>query len=198
VRQLQLTLERWRWVPHKFPTPPIIVNIPEFRLRAFSDSYLPELDMKVVVGRAYRHRTPVFAAELTHAIFRPYWNVPLSIVRGEVLPVLERTALTDAYRDFQIVTPDGMVLTNHGASDRTLSMLCSGRLLIRQPPGTKIALGLVKFIFPNDNSVYLHDTPTQHLFSNARRNFSHGCIRVEKPTGLAETRNGPLNGLRRR
>jgi len=186
VRQLQLTLERWRWVPHKFPRPPIVVNIPEFRLRALGDSYLTELDMKVVVGKAYRHRTPVFAAELTHVIFRPYWNVPLSIVRGEVLPVLERTGLTAAYRDFQIVTPDGTVVTNHGVSDRTISLLRSGKLLIRQLPGPKNALGLVKFMFPNDNNVYLHDTPTQHLFSEARRDFSHGCIRVEKPKALAE------------
>jgi murein L,D-transpeptidase YcbB/YkuD len=186
VRQLQLTLERWRWVPHTFPRPPIVVNIPEFRLRALSDSYLTELDMKVVVGKAYRHRTPVFAAELTHVIFRPYWNVPLSIVRGEVLPVLERTGLTAAYRDFQIVTPDGTVVTNHRVSDRTISLLRSGKLLIRQLPGPKNALGLVKFIFPNDNNVYLHDTPTQHLFSKVRRDFSHGCIRVEKPKALAE------------
>ena len=186
VRQLQLTLERWRWVPHNFPRPPIVVNVPEFRLRALSDSYLTELDMKVVVGKAYRHRTPVFGAELTHVIFRPYWNVPLSIVRGEVLPVLERTGLTAAYRDFQIVTPDGTVVTNHGVSDRTISLLRSGKLLIRQLPGPKNALGLVKFMFPNDNNVYLHDTPTQHLFSEARRDFSHGCIRVEKPKALAE------------
>lgn len=186
VRQLQLTLERWRWVPRNFRRPPLVVNIPEFRLRGLNNSYLTELDMKVVVGKAYRHRTPVFAAELKHVIFRPYWNVPLSIVRGEFLPVLEREGLTKAYRDFQIVTPDGTVVTEAEVSDRTLSLLRRGKLLIRQLPGPKNALGVIKFIFPNENNVYLHDTPAQHLFSKARRDFSHGCIRVEKPQALAE------------
>jgi L,D-transpeptidase YcbB len=191
VRQLQLTLERWRWVPHAFPQPPIVVNIPEFRLRALNNSYLTGLDMKVVVGKAYRHRTPVFAAELKHVIFRPYWNVPLSIVRAELLPVLARKRTHES--DFQIVTPEGTVVMERPVSDRTLSQLRSGKLLLRQTPGAKNALGRVKFIFPNDNNVYLHDTPTQHLFAKPRRDFSHGCIRVEKPQALAEwvLRNDP-------
>ncbi len=193
VRQLQLTLERWRWVPHDFPRPPIVVNIPEFRLRGLNNAYLTELDMKVVVGKAYRHRTPVFAAELKHVIFRPYWNVPLSIVRSEILPALQRTGSSEAYRDFQIVTPDGTVTREHAVSDRTLSLLRNGKWRIRQLPGPENALGLVKFIFPNDNDVYLHDTPAQHLFSKMRRDFSHGCIRVERPQALAEwvLRNNP-------
>jgi murein L,D-transpeptidase YcbB/YkuD len=187
VRQLKLTLERWRWVPHEFSRPPIVVNIPEFKLRALDQSYVTGLDMKVVVGKAYRHRTPVFAGELKYVIFRPYWNVPLSIVRAEVLPVIARSrSLEGAYGDFQIITHEGAVVTERPLSNRTLSQLRSGKLWIRQLPGPKNALGLVKFIFPNDNSVYLHDTPSQQLFSKPRRDFSHGCIRLEKPQALAE------------
>ena len=187
VLQLRLTLERWRWVPHEFSRPPIVVNIPEFKLRALDQSYITGLDMKVVVGKAYRHRTPVFAGELKYVIFRPYWNVPLSIARAEVLPVIARSRLLEgAYADFQIITPEAAVVTERPLSNQTLARLRSGKLWIRQLPGPKNALGLVKFIFPNDNNVYLHDTPSQQLFSKPRRDFSHGCIRLEKPQALAE------------
>ena len=90
VTQLQLTLERLRWLPHQFQRPPIIVNIPEFRLRAVDEKYHWTLFMRVVVGKAYRHQTPVFASDIKFVIFRPYWNVPLSIVRAEMLPHIEK------------------------------------------------------------------------------------------------------------
>lgn len=193
VRQLQLTLERWRWVPHQFLSPPIVVNIPEFVLRAVNDSYLTEFAMKVIVGKAYRHRTPVFAAELKHVIFQPYWNVPLNIQRAELLPALARNRSYGAYSDFQIVTPAGKVVSERALTDTLLSQLRTGKLHLRQLPGPRNALGRVKFIFPNDQDVYMHDTPARHLFSKPRRDFSHGCIRVENPQALAEwvLRNNP-------
>lgn len=185
IRQLELTLERWRWVPHSFSRPPIVVNIPEFQLRALNDSYGTELEMKVVVGKAYRHQTPVFAADMREVIFRPYWNVPRSIQRTELVPKLDQGASYLAHNGYEIVTPQGTVVMNKALDDAMMAQLRSGRLRIRQTPGPKNALGLVKFLFPNEHDVYLHATPATELFSKFRRDFSHGCIRVEKPQQLA-------------
>jgi murein L,D-transpeptidase YcbB/YkuD len=184
VRQIQLTLERWRWAPLSFPRPPIVVNIPEFRLRALDDRYEPELEMKVVVGGAYRHQTPVFTNDMTHVIFRPYWNVPLSIQRAELVPKIANDPFYLAENDYEIVSARG-VLADAPIGGDVLNELRSGKLAIRQRPGKKNALGFVKFMFPNEYNVYLHGTPAQALFSKSRRDFSHGCIRVEKPEELA-------------
>jgi len=184
VRQLQLTLERWRWVPANFSRPPIVVNIPEFRLRALNDHYETDLEMKVVVGGAYRHQTPVFADEMTHVIFRPYWNVPRSIQRAELVPKIADQASYLVENDYEIVDSRGGLFEG-AITDQTLTQLRSGKLGIRQRPGQKNALGFVKFMFPNQYNVYLHGTPAKGLFSRSRRDFSHGCIRVEKPDELA-------------
>jgi len=185
VLQLQLALERWRWVPHTLPQPPIVINIPEFVLRAVNDSYRTELEMKVIVWKAYRHQTPVFAAAMNQVVFRPYWNVPLSIQRAELVPKIERDPSYLSKNQFEVVTPQNKVVTD-GIMDRTiLGQLRSGKLHIRQLPGPENALGLVAFMFPNEHDVYLHGTPAMELFSRARRDFSHGCIRAEKPQQLA-------------
>ena len=110
VRQQQLALERWRWIPEEFTRPPLIVSIPEFRLHAYNDRYQPELEMKVVVGRAYRHQTPIFADEMTLVIFRPYWHVPLSIQLAELVPKLKRDPAYFETNDYQIVDADGRAL----------------------------------------------------------------------------------------
>ena len=184
VRQIELTLERWRWAPSSFSRPPIVVNIPEFRLRALNDRYESELEMKVVVGGAYRHQTPVFADDMTHVIFRPYWNVPLSIQRAELVPKIAHDSQYLGQNEYEIVDARGGV-QDGAVSGAVLAQLRSGKLAIRQRPGAKNALGLVKFMFPNQYNVYLHGTPAQALFSRPRRDFSHGCIRVEKPDELA-------------
>lgn len=186
VHQLQLTLERWRWMPHTFARPPIVVNIPEFELRASDQSYTTALEMKVVVGQAYRRETPIFAADLKYVIFHPYWNVPPSITRAELLPKIERDRGYLAANGYEVVTPEDQVVENGSVDDAVLAQLHSGKLSIRQIPGPKNALGSVKFLFPNEYNVYLHDTPSTVLFSRARRDFSHGCIRVEKPALLAQ------------
>ena len=186
VRQLQLTLERWRWVPHRFPRPPIVVNIPEFELRALDGSYKTELAMKVVVGKAYRHQTPVFMANMTYVTFRPYWNVPLSIQRAELIPKIEKDPAYLEKNRYEVVTPQNQVVTGGNVDKGTLAELRSGALHIRQIPGPENALGLVAFMFPNENDVYLHGTPAMELFARSRRDFSHGCIRAEKPEELAD------------
>ncbi len=188
VRQLELTLERYRWMPPHFPEPPLIVNIPEFQLRTFHwepAGLRGHLMMNVVVGKAYHHHTPVFADNMRYVVFRPYWNVPPSIQRSELVPKIRRDRNYLAEKGFEVTTTRGEVVTDGAVTDEVLSGLAAGALSIRQKPGPKNALGLIKFIFPNSYNVYLHSTPAPELFSRARRDFSHGCIRVEDPVGLA-------------
>ena len=186
ILQLRLTMERWRWAPHSFTQPPIVVNIPEFRLRALNPQYRTELEMKVVVGSAYGdHQTPVFAAYMRYLIFQPYWDVPYSISRKELAPKIEKDRTYLAKNDYEVVTEQGKVVGDESVDDTTLAQIRSGALRVRQVPGPKNALGLVKFLLPNEHDVYLHDTPATELFSKTRRDFSHGCIRVEKPEDLA-------------
>jgi murein L,D-transpeptidase YcbB/YkuD len=182
VEQLALTIERWRWLPHRFAAPPLVVNIPEFRLHV-ADPERP-LSMKVVVGRAYRFRTPVFAAVMTHVIFRPYWNVPLTIQRDELVPHVQKDHGWLAAGDYEVLDAAGRVVHVTVTAD-IVDRLHSGALRLRQKPGPRNALGLVKFVFPNAYGVYLHDTPSPELFARSRRDFSHGCIRVEEPVELA-------------
>jgi murein L,D-transpeptidase YcbB/YkuD len=193
VRQLQLTLERWRWLPAEFSAPPIIVNIPDFRLRALDESNNVALDMRVVVGKAMRTQTPVFTREMSYVVLRPYWNVPPSILRGEIAPAIQRDRGYIARKNYEVTTHDGKVVTSGDISDEVLAQLRAGKLAVRQKPGSANALGLVKLIFPNEHNVYLHSTPSPDLFSRSRRDFSHGCIRVEKPAELAAwaLRNNP-------
>jgi len=184
VAQLESTLERWRWVTGELAPPYLVVNIPEFALRAFNEDYQKALSMKVVVGKAYRHETPTFLSMLSTVIFRPYWNVPAEIQVQELLPDIEKkpTYLTD--NDYEVVDSSGNIVTDGPASDETIEGLRTGNLSIRQRPGLKNALGLIKFEFPNPFDVYMHGTPATALFSRSRRDFSHGCIRVEDPVGL--------------
>jgi L,D-transpeptidase YcbB len=185
VQQLQLTLERYRWIPPDFPEPPIIVNIPEFQLRTMRRQPATYLAMRVVVGKAMRTQTPVFAENMKYLIFRPYWLVPTSILRNELIPKARRDPNYLGAKGFEVVDGSGNIVPSSPASDDVISGLRSGSLRVRQKPGPKNALGLVKFIFPNQYNVYLHSTPEQELFSRSRRDFSHGCIRVEKPADLA-------------
>jgi murein L,D-transpeptidase YcbB/YkuD len=185
VRQLQLTLERWRWLPAEFSAPPIIVNIPDFRLRALDENNKVVMDMRVVVGKAMRTQTPVFSRDMIYVVLRPYWNVPPSILRGEIVPAIGRDRGYIARKNYEVTTFDGKVVTSGDVSDNVLAQLRAGKLTVRQKPGPANALGLVKLIFPNEHNVYLHSTPSQDLFSRSRRDFSHGCIRVEKPAELA-------------
>jgi len=193
VLQLQLTLERWRWLPAEFSAPPIIVNIPDFRLRALDEKNNVVMDMRVVVGKAMRTQTPVFTREMTYVVLRPYWNVPPSILRGEIVPNIQRDRSYIARKNYEVTTNDGKVVTSGEISDDVLAQLRAGKLAVRQKPGPANALGLVKLIFPNEFNVYLHSTPSPELFSRSRRDFSHGCIRVEKPAELATwaLRNNP-------
>jgi murein L,D-transpeptidase YcbB/YkuD len=190
VRQLELALERWRRRPYDPARPAIVLNLPEFRLRAFGGANAagrdPELEMKVVVGQAPEHKTPVLRSQLEIVIFLPYWTVPASIQRNELLPEIKRDPSWVSANNFELVTPQGEVAGDRTVSEHMLSELRKGELLLRQKPGPKNTLGLVKFMFPNEYGVYMHDTSARWLFAPARRDFSHGCIRLEKPEDLAD------------
>lgn len=189
VREMQLTLERWRWLPLFDPTkhhmPPIVANVPEFRLRAYDDSFKVALEMNVVVGQAYDHTTPVFSDWMEYVVFRPYWNVPYSIARAELIPKIAKDPNYLASKGFSVVDAKQNVVASGAVSPDVLDQLKSGKLFIRQNAGPKNSLGLVKFIFPNSYNVYMHDTPEKQFFSRARRDDSHGCIRLERPADLA-------------
>jgi murein L,D-transpeptidase YcbB/YkuD len=141
--------------------------------------------MNVVVGKAYGHDTPVFSDTMEYVIFRPYWEVPYSIIRGEMIPHVERDPDYLAKKDLEVVDSRQNVVTAGTVTPEVLSQLRAGKLFIRQKPGPKNALGLAKFIFPNSYNVYMHDTPATEFFAKSRRDFSHGCIRLERPADLA-------------
>jgi murein L,D-transpeptidase YcbB/YkuD len=188
VRQIELTLERWRWLP-PFDAPPIVVNIPQFSLFAFrttEDRDVNVLQMPVIVGQTYsRTRTPVFVGDLQYVIFRPYWDVPRSIVVHEMLPQIRADAGYLRRNHLELVDGQSDAGAVVAPTATTLAALAAGQLRLRQRPGDDNSLGLIKFVFPNTHNVYMHGTPAQRLFLLSRRAFSHGCIRVNDPVALA-------------
>jgi murein L,D-transpeptidase YcbB/YkuD len=196
VRQIDLTLERWRWLP-PFQSPPIIVNIPQFRLFAFrttEDRVADILQMDVIVGRTFQGmQTPVFESDMRYLVFRPYWDVPASITRREFLPKVRANPAYLAAQRLEIVNGQTDSSPVVPPTPENIAALAAGQLRLRQQPGEDNALGLVKFMFPNSYNVYLHSTPAHQLFKETRRAFSHGCIRVSDPVALAELvlRGGP-------
>lgn len=190
VRQIELSLERIRWLPMPLAAPQIIVNIPQFQLFAFHTLEEPARDilqMKVVVGDAFAaKRTPVFAAELRYVVLHPYWDVPRSILTKELLPQIRtRSGWLDAH-DFEIVQGSGDDAKVLAPTADNIDRLAAGSLRLRQKPGPLNSLGRVKFMMPNEHDVYLHDTSAPGLFSRSRRAYSHGCIRVSDPMALLD------------
>ena len=189
VRQLELGIERLRWLPAFEDGPFIVVNVPSFELYAFDrvgGDGSPSLIMNVVVGKAGAGRaTPLFEDEMRYIVFRPYWVIPPGIMRNEILPGVRRDGAYLARNDMELYRGDGDNGPAVAATAANLARVASGTLGIRQRPGPRNSLGLAKFIFPNDHNVYLHGTPATELFSLSRRDFSHGCIRVQDPAGLA-------------
>jgi murein L,D-transpeptidase YcbB/YkuD len=163
--QIAANLERFRWLPRSFGSRYVYVNVPAFGLQAY-DGGQKVLEMKVIVGQDYADKaTPVFADSMEYVVFRPYWNVPPNIAEKEILP-----KISSGYLE-----ANDMETYQEGGQTR-----------IRQRPGPKNALGLVKFLFPNDFNIYFHDTPNDELFKKDVRAFSHGCIRLEHPEQMAE------------
>jgi murein L,D-transpeptidase YcbB/YkuD len=187
ARQIELTLERLRWTPLTRGPRMITVNIPEFVLRAYEvvdGRPVVRQQMRVIVGRALNTRTPLFDEDMRFIEFSPYWNVPPSIARKELVPRLRRDPGHFTQEGFEFVTKGGGVDTTLSAA--ALDAVMAGQARIRQRPGPKNALGDIKFVFPNSDNIYLHHTPSTSLFERDRRDLSHGCIRVEAPVALAK------------
>jgi L,D-transpeptidase YcbB len=188
VRQIELNLERWRWLPRNLGGRYILVNLPEYRLELHEGNATP-VAMNVVVG-ARSTPTPVFSDTLTHVVFSPYWNVPDSIASGETLPAVQADPGFLTRNGIEVVGTSGQVVD--AASIDWSSLSTDGEepdklpYRFRQRPGSSNSLGLVKFVFPNQYDVYLHDTPADALFARAYRAMSHGCVRLEQPEALAE------------
>lgn len=164
--QIAANLERFRWLPRAFGSRYILVNVPAFRLEAY-DGGKKALEMRVIVGSEFEDRsTPVFSDSMEFVIFRPYWLVPDNIAEKEIFPNIQTDPGYLASKNYELYQQDG-------------------KTRVRQKPGSDNSLGLIKFMFPNDFAIYLHDTPQDDLFSKDIRAFSHGCIRVEKPEALA-------------
>lgn len=180
LRQIELNLERLRQLPHA--PRQLLVNVPEFVLHVYAGNE-ERLHMKIIVGSARNKTpTPLFVEDMRYIEFRPYWNVPPSIARKELVPRLRR--------DPDYFTAEGFEFHGAGATFATLTeenleAVLQGRLHLRQRPGPKNALGGIKFVFPNHENIYMHHTPAVRLFAKARRDISHGCIRVEEPVALA-------------
>jgi murein L,D-transpeptidase YcbB/YkuD len=190
LKQIQLGLERLRWLPADVRGHYLIVNIPSFKLygaRAGEGLGQHDIQMNVVVGEAIDGRnTPVFHSDMTMVTFRPYWNVPDGIAAKEVVPDMLRDRKYLEKNNMEIVPNFSLQATALESSLANLDKVAAGALKVRQKPGGSNALGLIKFSFPNTNNVYLHSTPSKALFNRDRRDFSHGCIRVQDPLKLAE------------
>jgi murein L,D-transpeptidase YcbB/YkuD len=185
ILQIELNLERYRWLPSDFGTRYIVVNIPDYLLHAY-DGGKERFQMRVIVGGEYASETPVFADSMTQVVFRPYWNVPRSILVDELLPKVRKNIYYLTEHDFEVVDTAGTGTVIHPAAI-DWDDLNPARLpfRVRQKPGRANAVGAVKFLFPNRFNVYLHDTPAGELFDSPERTLSHGCVRVEFPARLA-------------
>jgi murein L,D-transpeptidase YcbB/YkuD len=181
IEDLVVSMERWRWMPPDLGRNHLIVNIAGFELKRVSDGRVEE-EMAVVVGRPY-NRTPVFSDEIRYLEFNPYWNVPTGIAIKEELPKLKQNPAARAAAGFEAVRGDKV----YPLTSINWSQYGPGNFpfQIRQRPGPGNALGRVKFMFPNQFDVYLHDTPAKSLFDKSERAFSHGCIRLSRPIDLA-------------
>ena len=173
LRQLEINLGRLQNAPPLAPGTRLVANIPEFKLHVYEDD-VHVFDIDIVVGKE-SSKTVIFNDEMTHVVFSPYWNVPPSIVSSEILPAMRKSRGYLRRHNYEQTGTEG------------------GLPVIRQKPGPKNSLGLVKFVFPNNHNIYFHDTPAKSLFELRKRTFSHGCIRLAEPKKLAEylLRNDP-------
>lgn len=187
VRQIELTLERWRWTAG-MTRPDIVVNIPHFMLYALPRNEGDEtIEMRVVVGQtAPNMRTPIFTAQMKYVVFQPYWDVPRSIVLREQLPRIRKDPTYLERNQMELVCGQSDNSPVVPATPEAIEELAAGKLRLRQRPGPQNSLGPVKFMLPNPYNVYLHATPATELFNRSRRAFSHGCVRVSDPARLAE------------
>ena len=185
IDQLILNMERWRWLPKKFEPDYLLVNIPEYTLHVI-EADKEAFNMRVIVGKVL-HETPVFSDKMEYVVLAPYWNVPFSIIENELRSKLVANPNYLDRLDMEVVKGYGRKATavDPASIDWANVTQSTFKYTLRRRPGPKNDLGDVKFIFPNSNDIYLHDTPHDELFSQSNRSFSHGCVRVSEPIKLA-------------
>ena len=186
IGQIKLNLERWRWIPHDLGSRHLMINIADYSL-VVVEKELPVMRMRVVVGNSYR-RTPVFSDAVKTIEINPYWNVPTRLAVDDLLPRIQKDPGYLARNDFSVFAgwKKGAREIDPATIDWSTVTADNFWYKFRQNPGPKNALGRMKFLFPNQFAVYLHDTPSRRIFLQNQRGFSSGCIRVEKPIELAE------------
>ncbi|MBC7410292.1 MAG: L,D-transpeptidase family protein [Arcicella sp.] len=188
IQQMMINMERLRWIPVEMEKDYLLINIPEYRLHVFENG--KQLwTTNVVVGDEVK-QTSIFKGDLSQIILNPYWGIPVSIVQNEILPHIKRNANYLANNDIEVFSGEKEInpsTVNWGSYEGNVPFN------FRQKPGKNNALGKMKFMFPNNYHIYLHDTPSKRLFNETNRAFSHGCIRVENPKKLANylLRNDP-------
>ena len=182
IKIIAVNLERHRWLPHNIENEHIWVNIADFKLNYIKDKDTVA-NLRVVVGKDYR-KTPVFYAKMNHLVFSPTWTVPPTIFRNDILPALRQNANYLNEKNMIVIDRNGNKINSSKINWNEVTA-SNFPYMIRQQPGKDNALGGVKFMFPNTYHVYIHDTPSKNLFTREIRNFSSGCIRVEKPDELA-------------
>ncbi len=181
VGQIDDALEKWRWLPDQYVKPRLLVNLPEFYVRAYNADGNLDFKMKVVDGEAKgEHDTPVFVRTMKYLIFRPYWNLPVSIVKKDLMKHLGGGNGYLEAHGYEVINASGQPVSGWSAED-----LEHSRYLVRQKPGPKNSLGLVKFMFPNEYDIYMHSTPEINLFNLYRRDRSHGCVRLNDAEKMA-------------
>jgi L,D-transpeptidase YcbB len=181
IRQIEINMERMRWLPEAPSGNYIMVNIPEYTMHIYEGDTLA-WDMKVVVGKS-SSSTTIFNDELEYIVFSPYWVPPPSILNNEILPALKKDANYLKKENMEAVDPSTKKVVD--VSNIDWSKYSKIPYIIRQKPGNSNSLGWVKFIFPNEHNIYFHDTPSRNLFEKESRGFSHGCIRVAEPKRFA-------------
>jgi L,D-transpeptidase YcbB len=200
IEQMRLALERYRWLPYEFKQPPIVINVPEFRLYGFDEGNKLGITMRVNVGEDYFFQTPMFEDNIQYIVFRPYWTPTPNILRNEIIPEFRKNPSIEQ-SGLELVA-NGKVIRSGNVIPAMLQQMQAGKLTVRQAPGPENGMGLVKFMFPNIHNVYLHDTPASlDMFSEeaagdegeVKRTGSHGCIHVQQPAKLAAwlLRNSP-------
>lgn len=182
IARIKLNLKRWRQLPPDLGREHILVNIPEFRLR-YVQSHEERLSMRVVVG-SEANPTPEFSDEIEYLVFNPYWYVPSSILREELLPTIRGNSDYLSANRYELLANGRAIAPDDVDFDGIDFDRFPYR--VRQKPGARNALGSVKFLFPNPQNIYLHDSPAKNLFARSKRAFSHGCIRLEYPDVLAQ------------
>ncbi|MGE5840513.1 MAG: L,D-transpeptidase family protein [Deltaproteobacteria bacterium] len=186
IRQIEVNMERWRWLPETMGDRHIFVNVASFELGVV-EGRDPVMTMRAIVGKHYQ-RTPVFSAQMTHLVLNPYWNVPVRIATKEMLPLIQKDLDYLEKNSIKVFLVQGSQKTEVDPSTVDWASVSPTEFnyFFRQEAGPKNSLGRIKFMFPNKFNVYLHDTPHKELFERPVRQFSHGCIRIEKPLELAE------------